>query len=165
MAAMASKLETVLRAMQAQLVAITGGTNGYVYTPDLVDFVMDLENYEAYLDEKLTTIFLVRPTDGSRDRQSSNEVRPACNIEMVVATKYIGDRTELPASEPEQSRIWQTADLIADVHQCLLTDPSFGQEGISTSVARFEEHYGYHPKWCLAGLGFTVNYRYAAGGR
>jgi hypothetical protein len=160
---MASTRETVKAAIKAQFLAMAAA-GIYTYPPDVVECVT-LDD-EAYLDESKTTIYLVRPGGKERvelkDTGTSESKWP---ITVIAATKYTATPQEFPAGETSQQRLEKEIDLVADIVQCISRDPRFGGVAVGALNAGFDIDYGYMAEWAVVQVAFTVEYRFATGGR
>jgi hypothetical protein len=162
---MASTRENVKAAIKAQFLAMAAA-GIYTYPPDQVECV--LMDDEAYFvpGATATTIYLVRPGKESIALKDTGSSQSTWEITVIAATSYTGSPTkEFPAGETSQQRWEVSNDLVADVVQCVSRDPRFGGVCVGTMEQPFEIQFGYLPEWAIVQVTFTVDYRFATGGR
>lgn len=164
---MANQHETVAEAIKARLQSISGGTNGYAYTPDRVirvswfpeDWLPDptIGNTLYYFCPEREIRYLGPESCSTRGKLEG----------IIFACQKLVNATENPSATAYAPERWQVADeLAADITQAIFTDVTFGFTAIKLVDSQLEVNYAVSvPGWACVEVRFVVEYRTNRPGR
>jgi hypothetical protein len=125
----ASQYESVMQAIKARLETITGGSEGYVYTPDAVQRVPFFP-VDWMPDPTFQTLYVLHSSEPDTvKRNTSCQHEGRSSVEVIVMR-----RADVPSDNPSDGsapvRVQITNDLVADAVKCILDQPHFGNTAI-----------------------------------